>query len=138
MPLTSMTLWALVLTFAPPVDPDTDSDGLPDFQEKHKYFTNPALADSDGDGVADGDWNERREFAYTLRTVVHVLAPVTPEALNDDYQDARILDDTGRSIELEVVHYPLNTVAQAIVPDPDWRQTVKPMVEWTRPGLTAN
>ena len=138
MLLTSLTLWAALLTFAPQADPDTDGDGLPDIQEKHKYFTNPHVADSDGDGVADSDWNERREFTYTLRTVVQVLPPVTPDALNDDYQDARILDDAGRYIELEVVHYPLNTVAQAIVFDADWRQTVKPMVEWTRPGLTSN
>ena len=41
-------------------DLDTDGDGLSDFQELHKYFTDPAQADS------DGDWNERREYTHTL------------------------------------------------------------------------
>ena len=35
--------------------------GLSDFQEIHKYRTDPAKVDSDGDGVLDGEWRERRE-----------------------------------------------------------------------------
>lgn len=37
---------------------DTDGDGLSDFQEIHKYLTDPAKNDTDGDGVPDGDWND--------------------------------------------------------------------------------
>src|SRR6266850_5609269 len=104
-----LMLFALTATQAP--DPDTDGDGLSDFQELHKYFTDPAKADTDGDGVPDGDWDERREFAYSVRSIVQVLAPVTGDVLCDDYQDARILERTGEVVELEVIHYPLNTVA---------------------------
>jgi hypothetical protein len=39
------------------VDPDGDGDGLSDFQEVHKYLTDPVKADSDGDGKADGGWD---------------------------------------------------------------------------------
>ena len=45
-----------------PRDSDTDRDGLTDFAEVHKHFTDPKKADSDGDGIPDGDWDERREF----------------------------------------------------------------------------
>ncbi len=35
--------------------PDLDSDGVYDLFETSKYFTDPTLLDSDGDGVSDGD-----------------------------------------------------------------------------------
>ncbi len=86
--------------------PDSDKDGLSDFHESHKYGTDPNKSDSDGDGVADGDWHERREYAYCVRAVVHVMKPVTVEHLNDDFQDARVLDETDVHVELEVILYP--------------------------------
>jgi hypothetical protein len=142
--LASLVL-ALQSSSAPPAtaDPDRDGDrdGLSDFQEQHKYFTDPRKADSDGDGIPDGDWDERREYAYSVRTIVQVLPPVTPDVLCDDYQDARILESRPDYVELEVVHYPLNTVADAIVGDPEWRKHVaarKELKPFLEPGLTAN
>lgn len=35
--------------------PDSDSDGLSDYEEQKTYSTNPNLADTDGDGIKDGD-----------------------------------------------------------------------------------
>lgn len=119
-------------------DPDADQDGLSDFQEVHKYFTDPARTDSDADGIHDGDWDERREFAYTVRTIVQVLPPVTDDVLRDDYQDARVLERNPGWVELEVIHYPLNTVADGIAADPRWRETAAAMRRWTDPGPTAN
>src|SRR5262245_37004689 len=119
-------------------DRDSDGDGLTDFQELHKYLTDPNKKDSDGDGIPDGDWRERREYQYTVRTVVQVMRPVTIEYLCDDYQDARVLDETDTWIELEVVHYPFNTVAAAVTADPDWRRTTAGMTHWTAPGPTAD
>ncbi|MDW7996754.1 MAG: OmpA family protein [Bacteroidota bacterium] len=37
-----------------PYHPDTDSDGLSDFEEVRRYYTSPLIADSDGDGLTDG------------------------------------------------------------------------------------
>lgn len=122
-------------------DPDTDGDGLSDFHEEHKYRTDPRSIDSDGDGIPDGDWDERREFTYTLRSIVQVLPPVTPDILCDDWQDARVLDRTPRYVELEVIHYPLCTAHTEIVSDPAWRETIRAnpgMEYWIRPGPTAN
>ncbi len=119
-------------------DPDADRDGLSDFQETHKYATNPKSADSDSDGVPDGDWLERREFTYTVRTIVQVLRPVTPEFLNDDYQDSRVLDETPEYVELEVIHYPLNSVGDALVGNTQWRKEAERLAPYLEPGPTAN
>ena len=92
---------------------DTDKDGLIDFEEVHKYFTDPQLADSDGDGIDDADWHERREYTYTIRSVVKVMHPCDADAANDAYQDARVLSENENYVELEVIHYPLNSYESA-------------------------
>jgi len=131
-----------ILAFAAPAvadDPDRDKDGLSDFQETHKYFTDPAKRDSDSDGKPDGDWDERREYTYTIRTVIRVMPPVNErEIANDDYQDARVLDRKDRFVELEVIHYPLNTVHAGITANKKWKKPSSAMREYLRPGLTTN
>jgi beta-lactamase regulating signal transducer with metallopeptidase domain len=97
---------------APSVQPardaslDSDGDGLSDYDEIHKYLTDPAKKDSDGDGIPDGDWNERREYTYSVRTVLRYMPPFHEEGLNDDFQDGRVLKQTNEYIEIEVIHYP--------------------------------
>lgn len=121
-----------------PADPDRDGDGLSDFAEEHKYRTDPGRKDSDGDGIPDGDWRERREFTYTVRAVVQVMKPVTPAYLDDDYQDARVLDETADHVELEVILYPINSVGEAIAGDPQWRRKATALREWLEPGPTSD
>lgn len=113
---------------------DSDGDGLSDFLETHKYLTDPSKADSDGDGVPDGDWLERREFAYTVRSVVQVMRPVTPEFLDDAYQDARVLDETETYVELEVIHYPLVSLKDVAHRGAD----PEDLARWLEPGPTSN
>jgi hypothetical protein len=120
--------------FAQNRDVDTDKDGLSDFHETFKHLTDPRNPDSDGDGTPDGDWLERREYQYTIRSIVQVLRPVTPEYLNDDYQDARVLDETDRYVELEVIHYPFNEVAETISANENWREDAKALGKWIEPG----
>jgi len=131
-------LACILLSAVVHADPDRDGDGLSDFAEKHKYFTNPDAADSDGDGKPDGDLDERREYAYSIRTVVQVMRPVTVAFLNDDYQDVRVLEEGDEWVKLEVIHYPLNTVAEAIRGNPNWRRDSAAMQEHLAPGLTSN
>ncbi|MEM7310188.1 MAG: transglutaminase domain-containing protein [Planctomycetota bacterium] len=124
-----------------PADPDADRDGLSDFQERHKYGTDPAKADSDGDGTPDGDWDERREYAYSVRTVVRVVKPVDVAAANDDYQDARLVDEGDDWAELEVIHYPLGTAAAdagALAPNPDWRDEAARFDAYLESTTTSN
>jgi len=106
------------------LDRDSDGDGLSDFAELHKHLTDPAKPDSDGDGKPDGDWDERREYAYTVRSKVRLLPPCSEEALTDDQQDGRVLATTKEFVEIEVIHYPLNTAGAAIEGDAGWRKAV--------------
>jgi hypothetical protein len=117
---------------------DTDGDGLSDFHETHKYFTDPNKFSTTGDGVSDGDWQRRREFAYTVRSVIKVMEPVNVDCLNDNYQDAQLLSRSDNYVELEVIHYPLNTVAEAITGNPNWRNDARALAEYLRPGVTTN
>lgn len=123
------------------VDADTDGDGLSDFDELHKYLTDPTSVDSDGDGIPDGDWDERREYAYSIRSVVDVCPPATEEFLCDDFQDARVLERAADHVRLEVVHYPFSSAQADIPADPDWRAHVAARADlrrWLAPGPTAN
>ena len=117
-PTLSVLLFALVgipaLAAGPDAaDPDSDGDGLSDFQEVHKYRTDPHKKSTAGKGISDGDWDERRQFTYSIRSVIRVMPPYNLAALNDDYQDVRVLKETKEYVELEVIAYPLNTNAAA-------------------------
>jgi len=119
-------------------DKDADRDGLSDFHELHKYGTDPRKADTDGDGVPDGDWDERREYAYTVRAVMHVMAPFDVASMNDDYQDVRVLERRPDLLEFEVVVYPFNTVADAIEPDERWSRQPSELKPYLASGACSN
>ena len=119
-------------------DKDADGDGLSDFQEIHKYFTDPKRKDSDGDGLPDADWNERREYTYSIRSVIQVMPPYRKSAFNDDYQDARVLEEREDYIELEVIHYPLNTCRDAIHETKRWRRKTSGTAKYLEAGITTN
>jgi hypothetical protein len=119
-------------------DPDTDGDGLSDFQEVHKYGTDPHKKDTGDTGVADGDWNKRRDFTYSVRAVIRLMPPYNKAALNDDYQDVRVLAETKDYVDLEVIAYPLNTNADAIRANANWRKDYAAMKEYLAPGITTN
>jgi hypothetical protein len=119
-------------------DQDTDGDGLSDFQEIHKYRTDPTKTETAGNGVSDGDWQQRREFAYSVRAVIRVMPPYNLQALNDDYQDVRIRKETKEFVELEVVAYPLNTNSEAITANVNWKKDYPGMKEYLTPGITTN
>jgi RNA polymerase sigma factor (sigma-70 family) len=120
------------------VEGDADGDGLTDFQERHKYRTDPNKKDTAGQGVSDGDWQQRREFTYSVRAILRVMPPYNLKAITDDYQDVRVLTETKDYAELEVVAYPLNTNAQAIQASPNWKKDYAGMKEYLAPGITTN
>jgi hypothetical protein len=109
-----------------------------DFQALHKYFTDPRKKPTGGKDVTDGDWNERRQATYSIRTVIRVMPPYNFQALNDDYQDVRVRKETRDFVELEVISYPLNTNADAITENRSWKQDYAGMKEYLKPGLTTN
>ena len=96
---------------------DTDADGLTDYEEYCKYRTNPTLADSDGDGISDTDWDERREYTYSIRAVLDIKPPWNLEAMNDLFQDARLMENTQSNYQtVEVIVYPY--ASPVLLPDP--------------------
>src|SRR5262245_27587594 len=119
-------------------DADADGDGLPDFQEVHKYRTDPNKKDTVGKGVSDGDWQQRREFTYSVRAIIRVMPPYNLKALNDDYQDVRVRKETTEFVELEVVVYPLNSNAEAIKGNPNWKKDYAGIKEYLAPSVTTN
>lgn len=138
MSLTLCFVLASSFLAVPGEEPDADRDGLSDFCELHKYLTDPKKADSDGDGTPDGDWDERREYTYTVHAVIHVMAPFDVASMNDDYQDVRVLDLAPDLLEFEVVIYPFNTVASAIEPNAKWRKQTAEAKEFLAPGPCSN
>jgi hypothetical protein len=124
-------------TLAAP-DSDRDDDGLSDFQETHKYLTDPNNPDTDADGIGDGDWDERREYTYTVRTILQYMPPFDAAVLNDDFQDARLLEKTDDHIEVEVIHYPFATAADSIDANPNWRTDYADMTEYLKPAPATN
>ncbi len=117
---------------------DTDGDGLSDFQEIHKYLTDPAKRDTDGDNLPDGDWNERREYSYSVRSILKFMLPFDRAALNDDFQDARVLEERDDYVEMEVIHYPLGTAGKSIIANPNWQKDYAGMTQYLKPGVTTN
>jgi transglutaminase-like putative cysteine protease len=120
------------------IDADTDGDGLSDYAELHKYFTDPRKRDTAGDGLSDGDWERRREFTYTLSAVVRLAKPADPAVMNDDYQDARVVAEDKDSYTVEVVYYPLNDNLTAIAENPNWKVDDAGMTADLEPSLTVN
>ncbi len=121
-----------------PFNPDTDGDGLSDYDEIFKYRTNPLSADSDNDGIPDSEWNERREYAYTIAVKREIYPPYDTCALSDLYQDSRVLSEHGDTLVHETILYP-NTI-QFVIPSSDVQNIpVHPQAEpYTKPTFFCN
>lgn len=112
---------------------DTDGDGIDDYYEVCKYNTNPLKIDSDGDGVSDIDWNERREYTYTIQAIVDLRPPFDEKHMNDFYQDARIIDVLGDDVSrFEVIIYPR---AEIMINPKEYKPIQN---EYTKPTYTKN
>src|SRR5262245_25437120 len=66
------------------------------------------------------------------------MPPYNLRALNDDYQEVRVRKETKEFVELEVVVYPLNSNAEAIKGNPNWKKDCATMKEYLAPGITTN
>ncbi len=98
-----------------PKSSDTDGDGLSDYDEHCKYRTDPAKKDSDGDGKPDGDWQERREYTYSIRAICEIRRPSSLEMINDLYQDARPVEKQATLDDARVVEVLIFPFAEAHV-----------------------
>jgi hypothetical protein len=118
---------------------DTDGDSLSDYTEVAKYKTNPLAADSDGDGTPDGDWDERREYTYSVHVSMLIREPFDLDTMNDIYQDVHIVAQANAAgyTQIEAIIYPetraiLSASAYPLV-------NLAPDLEvYTRPGIATN
>ena len=116
---------------------DTDGDGLSDYEEYFKYGTNPLLKDSDNDGIPDSEWNERREYAYSIYVKREIIAPFNPFMMNDLFQDTRVLKQSGDTLWHETILYP-NTI-NFIIPLAKNESVTDPQVsKYTQPSFFCN
>jgi hypothetical protein len=118
---------------------DYDGDTLSNIDELEKYHTNPYSLDSDGDGISDGDWEERREYVYSVRVLVKIKQPFDIEAMNDSFQDTRVIadEDSKGYTSLEIIIYPETSLS--LIPSPYPLQGLSPdLIELTKPGTSTN
>jgi ankyrin repeat protein/radical SAM superfamily enzyme YgiQ (UPF0313 family) len=88
----------------PPLEVDSDSDKLATISEEKIFGTNPQLADTDGDGVSDGDEDHDEDGIVNLEEFNNTVALIDALETGDtdkvktllDYSsDMPILDDDG-------------------------------------------
>ena len=117
---------------------DTDADGLTDYEEYCKYRTNPTLSDSDGDGTPDAVWDERREYTYSVRAVLELKPPWNLQAMNDLFQDARLMESPGSNYQkIEVIIYPY--ASPVLLPDAyPYQLTSEAFRKYTQPTIDLN
>ena len=117
---------------------DTDLDGLTDYEEYCKYRTNPTSPDSDGDGTPDADWNERREYTYSIRAILELKPPWNLKAMNDLFQDARLMESPDSNFQkVEVIIYPNATLVLLPTPYPN-QLTSEELIKYTQPAFDLN
>jgi len=119
---------------------DTDGDGLSDYDEYCKYRTDPAKEDSDGDGKPDSDWDERREYTYTIRAICEIRPPSDIEMINDLYQDAQGVSKKatlGDATVVEVLLFPFATPHVYAQPYPR-RSLPNSLRQYVQPTVSMN
>jgi hypothetical protein len=119
---------------------DTDGDGLSDYDEHCKYRTDPTKKDSDSDGKPDGDWDERREYAYSIRAICEIRPPSNMERINDLYQDARPFEKEAALKDARVVEVLIFPFAQAhVYPQPYPKKDLdNKLNEYVKPTASMN
>lgn len=103
---------------------DYDDDGLLDYEEMYKYFTDPEMADSDGDGLIDGDLHERREYTYSILLNVEIIKPYNLNDMNALTQDTFLQSEGDVTSKFEIIYYPY--AVAPVIENPDWRAAITP------------
>ena len=116
---------------------DDANDKLTEYVKVHKYSIDPQHVNAPGTLGVNGV-DERKEFTYTITTVMRIAKPFNLADMTDDYQDARLISEDQDSATIEFVYYPHNTNKEAIGDDPDWKRDDAGMTQYLRPTVTEN
>lgn len=112
------------------------NDKLTEYAKAHKYSIDPQRVNAAKPGVSSED--QRKEFTYTITSVMRIGKPFNLADMTDDYQDARLISEDQDSATIEFVYYPHNTNKEAIGEDPDWKGDYAGMTQYLRPTITEN
>lgn len=117
---------------------DSDKDGLSDYDEIFKYKTNPNSRDSDNDGVDDSDWNERREYTYSISFKTKIFNIYDEKDMSTGFQDYKIINKTDRYTEFEIITYPENTYYSHLYRNSHWKSDYESMQQYLEPSTLCN
>jgi len=92
-----------------------------DYAGTHKYF--------------GGD---RKEFTYTITSVMQLARPFDLADMSDDYQDARLIAQDDYTATVEITYYPLNTNRDGIGENANWKRDYVGMTNYLAPTPTEN
>jgi len=77
---------------AAPIEVDTDSDGLCDVSETEIFGTNPKIADTDGDGILDGNEDHDKDGITNLKEFKNTVALIDAVEIGDTKKVKALLD----------------------------------------------
>lgn len=119
---------------------DTDKDGLTDYEEIFKYKTDPVKYDTDSDGVSDSNWEERREYVYTIRVIEELHGPYNLDEINDMFQDVKVLEKSQNYLKFEAILYPysLSPVIPRFLSNITYDNEIKEYLEYLECGFFTN
>lgn len=114
---------------------DYDKDGMTDHDEIFLYGTNSEKADSDGDGITDSDWNERREYNYSVHFNVRFIQPFDVKFMEEHHaQDVKVIEETSEYVDVELVVYPVNNLGRTFVGNKNWKRDNAAVMSEVKPG----
>ena len=114
---------------------DYDNDGLLDYYEIYRNFTDPNNPDSDGDCILDGDWNERNEFTYSYEQDIRLFRNYDLDFMSKHpYQEIMVYETTDEYADVTVRIYPFNILHNTVVGNPNWKKDNLKLIGELRPG----
>ncbi len=111
-------------------------DGITEDARVHKYSSDPQSAIAAASTKTRLD--RRKDFTYTITSVIRIAKPFNVTDMRDDYQDARLISQDRDSATIEFVYYPLNTNNKTIGENPNWKRDYAGMTQYLRPTVTEN
>jgi len=87
-----------------------------------------------------GPWlfgNAAMAADYVIHNRMEILKPIKLSAMNNDSQDAVLVEDKGETAIVDITYHPL-VGDQVVQENPNWQSDDKAMPEYLKPGLTSN
>lgn len=114
---------------------DYDLDGLSDYYEIYRNFTDPNNPDTDGDGILDGTWEERIECTYVIEAQLRLIAPYDLEFMDSHiHQDIKVIKETDEYADVLIYLYPFNKLTDTILGNDNWKKDNLDLMKDISPG----